>query len=162
MTGRKQRLLERLQQERERLLQALEGLSDDEMCLPNVAGVWSIKDVLGHIADWERRFVEEIIRIRDGIPLQPIPDSDIDAWNATQAAKKKDMPLQQIREEFSRVRQELVNTIESLPQRVLDRKVSVLGEERDIPWHVAAAWEHDQEHLPDILAWRRELGCTKA
>lgn len=157
----KVQLLQRLQQERDRLLQALEGLSDDEMCLPNAVGVWSVKDVLGHIADWERHFSEQIGRIRDGQPLEWIDEKEIEAWNAAHAAAKREVPLRQIREELAHVREGLLETLRGLQEELLQRRVQVAGEQADIPSYVSSAWEHDQEHLPDFLAWRRELGTSE-
>lgn len=157
----KQQLLDKLQRERERLLQALEGLSDDEMCLPNVIGAWSIKDVLGHIADWERHFTEQIEHIRDGQPLEWVDDNEIEAWNAAHATAKRAAPLKRTKQEFFQVRERLLEILRGLPQEVLERKVQAAGEEMDIPWYVAATWEHDQEHYPDILTWQRELETTE-
>lgn len=161
MTATKEQLLQRLQQERERLLQALEGLSEEELCLPNAVGEWSMKDLLGHIADWEGMFTEEVVRVHDEQPPVEPWREGINRLNAKLAAKKKDLPLQEIREEFFRVRQELVNTIESLPKEMLHKKVSVGRMQRNIQWYVAEAWKHDQEHLPDIRAWQRQLKIAK-
>ena len=51
---RKGELLDRLAEERANLLRAIEGLEEGEMNLPGAEGEWSVKDLLGHIAAWER------------------------------------------------------------------------------------------------------------
>ena len=158
----KEEMLQRLQEERQRFLQALEGLSDEQLCQPNAVGKWSIKDVLGHLADWERMFMEEVVRVREEEPPVEPWREGIDRLNAKLAAKKKDLPLDHIMEEFFRVRRELINTIESLPEEALPRNVSVHRQRRNVEWYVAEAWKHDQEHLPDILAWQRKRETTRA
>ncbi len=155
-------LLRRLEKERGPLLQVLKSLSDDQLCLPNAVGDWSIKDLLCHVSDWERHFMEEIIQIRDERPVASWPESDFDPWNAELAAKKKALPLEQVKEAFPRVHEELVSTIESLPEEALSRTVSIQGEQRNIEWYVAEVWKHDQEHLPDLLAWQRRLETMEA
>ena len=40
------------------MLAALEGLSDDVMLRPGVAGVWSVKDIIGHLAAYERVLID--------------------------------------------------------------------------------------------------------
>jgi uncharacterized damage-inducible protein DinB len=46
----KEEMLARLAESRQALHQAIEGLSEEEMTQVQVEGVWTIKDVLGHIA----------------------------------------------------------------------------------------------------------------
>src|SRR4051812_32815028 len=43
---------------RERLLESFAGLSDEDMLLPGVADDWSVRDLLAHIAAWERASTE--------------------------------------------------------------------------------------------------------
>ncbi|MDH7484968.1 MAG: DinB family protein [Anaerolineae bacterium] len=45
--------LAQLDADRQRLLQAIEGLSDEEMTAASAVGEWSVQDILGHIAAWE-------------------------------------------------------------------------------------------------------------
>jgi uncharacterized damage-inducible protein DinB len=49
----KEETLARLAKSRQALHQAIQGLSEEEMTQVQVEGVWTTKDVLGHIASWE-------------------------------------------------------------------------------------------------------------
>ena len=47
-----------LQEARERLINSYAGLTDEEMLEPGVAGDWSIRDILAHVAAWDRAQTE--------------------------------------------------------------------------------------------------------
>jgi uncharacterized damage-inducible protein DinB len=66
----KEEALARLAESRQALHQAIEGLSDEEMTQIQVEGVWTIKDVLGHIASWEETCLEPLRRYADGGPFE--------------------------------------------------------------------------------------------
>ena len=51
----KQALYEMIEFERDRLLQALDLLTDRQMELPGACEVWSVNDILSHLTDWEQR-----------------------------------------------------------------------------------------------------------
>lgn len=46
--------LTRLAESRQALRQATQGLSEDEMTQAQVEGVWTVKDVVGHVTSWEQ------------------------------------------------------------------------------------------------------------
>jgi hypothetical protein len=52
-----------------------------------VEGVWTIKDVLGHIASWEEICLEPLRRYADGGPFEVQVIEDDLAWNDVQAAR---------------------------------------------------------------------------
>ena len=55
-TGRAE-LIQAIQAERARLEHNLSAISFTDMTLPGVVGIWSIKDILAHLAAWERLFL---------------------------------------------------------------------------------------------------------
>lgn len=62
-------ILNRLQLERKKLIETLAGLSGDETSHPGVVGVWSVKDVLAHLAHWEAGMLNWIKAARQGQPV---------------------------------------------------------------------------------------------
>jgi uncharacterized protein (TIGR03083 family) len=50
----KEALLEEIQSERERLDTMIAALTPDQMAQPGAVGEWAVKDVLAHLAEWER------------------------------------------------------------------------------------------------------------
>ena len=68
MTG--EETLARLAESRRALHQALDGLSEEEMTQVQVEGVWTVKDVLRHIASWEEICLEPLRHYVDGGPFE--------------------------------------------------------------------------------------------
>ncbi|MGF1504594.1 MAG: DinB family protein [Anaerolineae bacterium] len=54
---RKQELLDELKAARADFMQAVEGLSAEEMLRPSAVGIWSIKDVMAHLVAWESELI---------------------------------------------------------------------------------------------------------
>ncbi len=51
----KQELIDIIHKERTKLDRALEALSEQQKCQGGACGDWSVKDILAHLVDWERR-----------------------------------------------------------------------------------------------------------
>src|SRR5436189_3452043 len=82
-TAQRQMLAGQLQDARERLLASFEGLSDEEMIQPGVAGQWSVRDNLAHIAAWDRAVTAGFREMLDGKrpDLIDLDDDAIDEFN---------------------------------------------------------------------------------
>jgi hypothetical protein len=84
------------------------------MIQPQVEGVWTIKDVLGHIASWEETCLEPLQRYADGGPFEVQVIEDYPTWNDEQAAHKRDIPLDVILDELATIRQAMVDAASRL------------------------------------------------
>ena len=65
----KEKLLENIQLEHQRLEGTLADINEDQMITPGVIEDWTIKDILAHITVWEQRMVKtpwEVETIREG------------------------------------------------------------------------------------------------
>ena len=85
-----QELEEKLNHERERLMAALEGITD-EMASRRVEGVdgWTtIHDAMRHVASAEQSMVTVAERTVAGT-YQPVPDFDLNRFNARQVEKRQ-------------------------------------------------------------------------
>ncbi len=140
---------------------ALAGLSEADLLDETAVGNWSVKDVVGHIADWEQRMLNAARHIHDPSRPEVPPMSDnLDDWNSLMAARRKANTCQ---ENFRHLRE---------TQALLDKFVAQLkpGDWKlrgPYPWpgdqgtlaellsHIA---EHYADHLPDLARWRRERG----
>ena len=147
--------LERLAKSRQALHQAIQGLGEEEMTQVQVEGVWTIKDVLGHITSWEETCLEPLRRYADGGPFEVEVIKDYLAWNDVQAARKRDVSLDVILDELSTVRQELVGAASRLSAGQWKQRVT-------FPWGgtgtMAKALDglcvHEVEHVHAIQRWR--------
>ena len=147
--------LARLAESRQTLHQAIEGLSEEEMTQPQVEGVWTVKDVLGHIASWEETCLEPLQRYADGGPFEVEVIEDYMAWNDEQAAHKRDVPLDTILDELANVRQGLVEAASRLSAGQWRQRVPFSwGGQGTIAEVLDVFYRHELGHVRHMQRWR--------
>ena len=151
--------LAKMAESRRDLLRATQGLSEEEMTQVQVEGVWTIKDVLGHIASWEEICLVPLRRYADGGPFSAEAVVDYSNLNKDLAARKQDIPLEAIVDELQAVRKELVVAAGKLSAGRW--KQSVLfpwGDEGPAADLLDELCEHEMEHVHAIQQWREDRG----
>lgn len=94
---REQDPLELLERQLSTLRDLCNGMTEDEALARYAAGKWSIKQMLGHMADTERVFSYRLFRIARG-DATPLSGFDQDAY--VEAAHADERPLSALLEEF--------------------------------------------------------------
>lgn len=151
----KDEILTRLAESRRALHQAIQGLSEEEMTRVQVEGVWTIKDVLGHIASWEETCMEPLRCYVDGGPFEVEAIEDYMTWNDEQAARKQDVPLDVILDELAAIRQALVAAASRLSAEQWEQQVPFSwGGEGTIAEVLDVFYRHELEHVRTIQQWR--------
>jgi hypothetical protein len=145
-------LLSRLQESRNELASAIRGLPEDKMTVP-LAGEWSAKDLMGHIASWDELSLSDLRRIARGrIPcLAAFREADVDDWNAFLMRPRKLFPLPQIQAEFEEARAEMMAALKDLPEKLMAQGTMV----RNI---VAVMANHEKDHARQLREWREQEG----
>lgn len=159
---KREQVLTQLKQTHEDLVRTLEGISEETMSTRPVIDWWTLKDMLGHMAMWERvavQFLDEFQR--DGAPheLGLKDDAALDAYNKRGAAERRDWPLARVRAEFDAASEDLVAAVERLTDTQLNAPLAAPWEtgatlERLIAWN---SYEHVPEHIAQIVAWRSRV-----
>ena len=79
-------------------------------------GVWTAKDLLGHLGAFEVRFADQLAPFA-GAPLaSDLPTADPRTFNDDQAAVRKDWPLQAVLDEFLEAHERVMGHARSIPQ----------------------------------------------
>lgn len=156
----KDELIADLQAARARLLDALDGLTEDQMLRPGAVGVWSVKDTLGHLVAWEAELVTTLSRLDQYRRRAPtiMAIEDIDEWNEEQYHINARRPLRAILDDFHGVHKHLIQAIEALDERTLEdnqRFAWMEGEPLSYLVREDAVW-HEEEHAEDIEQWRAD------
>ncbi|MBN1680042.1 MAG: DinB family protein [Anaerolineae bacterium] len=158
----KSEVIAELRAARAELLQALDGLTGDQMLQAGAVGIWSVKDVLAHLVAWEAELVTALARLEQHKQHAPriVEIDDIDEWNEQQYHVNVSRSLEAVWDDFEGVHKQLLVTVEQVDNRSLD-------DNRRWPWMEGeplsyliaenAIW-HEQEHAEDILAWRQSAG----
>lgn len=116
----KAELLERIQTEHEKLEQTLATIGKKEMTQPGVVGEWSVKDVLAHLMDWERRLLEWYrAGLRGETPQLPAPGmtwANLAELNERIYQKYRRRSLTAIMEKYQQSYQQTLKTVQVLPE----------------------------------------------
>ena len=110
-------LLKAIFTEKENLESLVDGLTAAQKVEPGVEASWSIKDILAHIAAWERVAYDRIHAAITGEPLKfPLikGDADVDKFNGEVYEKNKNRSLGEVMAEFQDSHQAFITQIENL------------------------------------------------
>jgi hypothetical protein len=157
----RRRLLARLAAERAGLLQGLLGLDEADLVGPFVHDDWTVKDILAHIAAWDR-WEERVMR---AMIAGATPDfsevQDFAVSNAAFVAPWRERGLAEVLSELAAARREWVAWLVGLRDAEFFRKRAYAGHNwtfSEVPLQVQ--WEHDAEHSAAITSWRQAAGLT--
>ena len=142
----------RIQKSRQELLLTIQGLSEAELTSVAVEGIWTVKDLLGHITAWELSCLEPLERLaqKGSFECDEIPDHD--AWNAIQAARRKDTPTHAVLEEMQEVRRRLLDAARQCSSDQWAQNLHVSwGETTTLAGMLNGLAWHEEEHLKSIL-----------
>jgi len=156
--GPKSVLLAALRAAHTDLLESVALVAADERTTRPVCGDWTLKDVLGHLADWDRYFLNWLNAMVGGEVHDLYWDEDSDAFNAYLQAARRDQSWQQIWEDFLAARFAFLSRLESLTQADLERPNS--GTLSSFPDAYHCAWSCLEHYLHHTAILRREYGVN--
>jgi hypothetical protein len=155
----KTKILGLIRSERETLEAMLDQLSETQMTQPSVENAWSVKDILAHITDWEKRMVQWIEESLQGkTPERPASGmawNDLDELNEQIYLANKNRPLNEVLADFHDSYQQSLKVIEALAEEDLLDPNRFEWREGNPLWPMVAAntWEHYREHREAIGNW---------
>lgn len=146
--------LETLQTGRAQWEALLAKVDQARMSEPGIEGEWSLKDIIAHIAWYEREMVGILqTRALVGSSLWVLPNAE---RNAAIFDQNRDCSLSEVLSEAQRVHAELLQASHGLAEEDLIDP----NRYRDMPadwnpWKVFAdnSYEHYAAHIPAIRAW---------
>ncbi|HET9999927.1 MAG TPA: ClbS/DfsB family four-helix bundle protein [Ktedonobacteraceae bacterium] len=153
----KTQLLTELRNEQTAWEALLDEIGEAHMTQPEVAGGWSIKDIVAHLTGWRRRSVRRFQALLhhepDFSPPWPPELQDDDEINAWIYESNRDRPLADILSDSREVFQQLVDTLDAFSEDELQDLRRRLGlEEEQISGSTFFDHFHE-EHEPDMRAW---------
>lgn len=146
---------------RRRLENDLAALSDADLQQPNVVGIWSIKDVLAHIASWEQRFMEWYRAGKRGDPsgkLEPnLSQEIVDRMNQECYERDRRLSLAETRTLFDTSYRDTRAVIEAMSEDEIFRVgyYAWTGKWPLLAYLRANTDGHYAEHAEQIEAWRK-------
>jgi hypothetical protein len=158
----KAQLLDELQQENAQFETILMSIGPARMTQPDVAGGWSIKDIVAHLTTWRSRTVARFRAARSGEPVIPPPwppelqtDDEINAWIY---AANRDRPLGDVLDDSRIVFQQLVDAIGAFDEAEL-RDISRFTWLEGQRFQGVTFFGHfHEEHESDMRTWLERDG----
>jgi len=154
-------LLDELETTRERLLVALEPLSDEALTQPETIGPWSVADVLAHLTAWESELVTALMRLKSGQKPARFLESaaDVEAFNSQVHQENKGRDLDRIFADFHGVRVQLERWLENFSDQELTdpQRFRWLKGQPLLEVIKQCSFGHELEHLPEIEAYSRSV-----
>jgi hypothetical protein len=138
--------------------QYVEGIDVESMLRPNRVGIWSGKDLVIHIADWESEGARIIEDLAAGRPESWIPDGmDGNTFNEQRVADHSDMSLSEAMDLWESCHQKLVDAYRDTES---DRENILFGLTREHYRGHYADFRHVKPFVPLSDEDREELLST--
>ena len=150
-------LLRGIRSEYTLLEETLAGLSERQMMQQGVEGDWSVKDIIGHIASWQKRMVGWVTQALQGeIPKTEESIDQMHQWNHESYLENRDRLLAEILAEFRHWHQQALTLTETTSEEDLcdpNRYVWLKGKPL---WTVIVGdtRDHYQDHRQAIARWQ--------
>jgi hypothetical protein len=155
----KANIILKLNQERENLLEILDGIPDEAMLTPGVLGPWSIKDILNHLNHWEAELVTQLWQAQQGQKPSAASHSSekIEELNQQWYREDRERALDMILADFHGVRKQTLRRIEGFSEKDLTQpgRYAWLGRLSLADRIASYSYEHEAEHAEQIQKWRQ-------
>jgi hypothetical protein len=152
----KAEFLGRMRAGRQKLNEALSGLTEDQIANDLVMARWAMRDLLAHLAAWQGealRWVEQAVR---GQEIGPLVNQSVDEWNARRVEERRRLPVVEVMQEFHENHDHLLAALERASADSIPLGPGGWDETANLWWLT----EHDEEHLPMIADYRRRLAAS--
>ena len=152
----KNQLLQSLENEREKFLDLIEDLTEEQMVQPGVTGDWSVKDILSHLARSEAKLVKLLWQAKRGQKPTSIQTAgqEVDEENARWHAEDRDRPLEDVLDDFHSVRTQTIRRVEAFDDAELTdpKRYGWLDGRPLWEWIEDDSIGHEAEHAGEIQA----------
>ncbi len=137
----------------------LAQLSVEQMNQPGAVGVWSVKDVLAHLAYWQRYAVAILVAVARGETPNLTGDDRTERNNASVVAQYYQRSFAATIADWQAAREDLLDHLEQLADQDLnDPERFAWSNGRTLLDRIAGnSYDHEQEHIEQIRAWMRKF-----
>ena len=138
---------------------AVDGLPEEAWFRPNVCGVWSVKDIIAHLASFEHLLVETL-RSQMGQAETPALDRFLkggQAFNDYEVPRRQEMTVSAVWEEYTETHREAAELLQQFPveKQRINGLLSWYGPGYDLEDFIAYSfYGHKREHCAQIMVFR--------
>ena len=142
-----------LQSTRKEFLLTADLILESERTNQAVCGIWTLKDLIGHLTDWEKVGLEGLQQLASG----QSPEFDyriawpFDEFNNKNAAARQNQPWPEVWGDFTETRQQFMNLFDAMSEAQLTRQFIAPWQSPINGYAWLTVWlGHDHEHALDI------------
>lgn len=144
------------------LFKALEGISEDDWYTSGLLGIWSLKDVVAHVASHEQVFVEVLGTLIGGAPTPTLDQfkSNPAHFNDDEVARRINFSREEVLSEYQDANARSIQLIIQIPveRRRLQGMLPWYGVEYDLEDYIAyGVYGHKREHSAQIEMYKDKL-----
>jgi uncharacterized damage-inducible protein DinB len=141
-------LLAAMEATRDDLVRQIDRIPADERETRLVMGHWKLKDVLGHIADWDLFAIKALLLMERFRPLPLVAEATADTINTQQIAARRGQTWDQAWADLNHVRADLISVLDNWDDARLAIQIDYPAEwgRTAYGWVVGQTIHHDREH----------------
>lgn len=157
----KKTILSRLQLERNKLIETLEGLSEEDFTRSGVVGIWSVKDVLAHLAHWETGMLNWMQTARQRQPVDGPEEGltwrQMHEFNQRIYEAHRDESLPEVKQYFHDAHASFMKMVEEIPDdELLTRGYYAFTGKKSVYDWLGSYAAHDRWGREEIEKWLKE------
>jgi hypothetical protein len=144
------------------LLGSVEGLAEPDWEVGGVCGVWSVKDIMAHLASYEH-MLAEVLDTFLGAEFGPTLNERArlgNEWNDIQVERRRDKTVSDVLAEYHEIHGRVIELAAQIPKEEYRKNGT-------IPWYgpeyclddliVYTSYGHKREHSAQIMVYRDQL-----
>lgn len=148
--------------------QAVDGLPEKEWYTPGVTGVWSVREIIAHLASFEHLLVDVLQSL---LGDEPTPTLDRflrlghAKFNDEEVARRRDHFVSEVWAEYTNTHLQTLDLLSQLPPELFRRKgvLPWYGNEYDLEdLLVYQYYAHKREHSAEINVFRDKIARAAA
>lgn len=145
------------------VLGTIDGLAEADWYTPGVCGVWSVKDIIAHLASFEHWLIDVLNSLLD--PGSPTPTldkyvEDYEGFNDAEVARRRDKTAAEVWAEYEDAQAQAAELLAGLPVEMYRQNGTLpwYGQEYDLDdFIVYTFYGHKREHSAQIAVFRDQL-----
>jgi hypothetical protein len=149
-----------LQSTRKEFLLTADLVPEAERSSRPICGTWTLKDLIGHLTDWEGVGIDGLRQLAAGqTPEFSYSISlNFDEFNNSNAAARRDQSWDEVWHDFKENRQQLLALFDAMPESQLSRQFIAPWNQPSNGYRWTSIWfGHEHEHAIDV---RRSLSIS--
>lgn len=145
------------------VLNELQGINERDTYKTGACGVWSIKDIMAHLASYEQVLVE---LLRSLTADEPVDTPNLDRYRSTrkfndeQVAQRAEMSFDAVVDQYKQTHERVWELMADFPQDMLKQTglLAWYGEDYDLEdFLIYSFYGHKREHSAQIAAFKDRL-----